>query len=51
MPVADFINCGCLPYAKADDVDNVTLMLNGGHTSGSPSVGRGLRAGRRWRRP
>jgi putative chitinase len=27
----DFINCGCLPYAKADDVDNVTKRLNGGH--------------------
>lgn len=28
--VADFINCGCLPYAKADDVLNVTRRLNGG---------------------
>lgn len=28
--VADFINCGCLPYAKADDVLNVTKRLNGG---------------------
>lgn len=28
--VADFINCGCLPFAKADDVLNVTKKLNGG---------------------
>jgi putative chitinase len=28
--VADFINCGCLPYAKADDVVGVTRRLNGG---------------------
>lgn len=29
--VADFVACGCLPYAKKDDIDNVTLKLNGGH--------------------
>jgi putative chitinase len=28
--VADFILCGCLPYAKADDVLDVTKKLNGG---------------------
>jgi len=28
--VADFINCGCLPFAKADDILNVTKKLNGG---------------------
>jgi putative chitinase len=28
--VSDFINCGCLPFAKADDVENVTKKLNGG---------------------
>jgi putative chitinase len=28
--VSDFINCGCLPYAKADDMLNVTRRLNGG---------------------
>jgi putative chitinase len=28
--VANFILCGCLPYAKADDVLNVTKRLNGG---------------------
>jgi putative chitinase len=28
--VADFVNCGCLPFAKADDVLNVTRRLNGG---------------------
>lgn len=29
--VADFILCGCLPFAQDDDIDNVTLKLNGGH--------------------
>src|SRR4051812_14050602 len=28
--VADFILCGCLPFAKADDLLNVTRRLNGG---------------------
>jgi len=28
--VSDFINCGCLPYAKADDILRVTRRLNGG---------------------
>uniref|UniRef100_Q07QB4 Putative glycohydrolase n=1 Tax=Rhodopseudomonas palustris (strain BisA53) TaxID=316055 RepID=Q07QB4_RHOP5 len=28
--VADFINCGCLPFAQADDVTGVTRRLNGG---------------------
>ena len=30
--VADFVRCGCLPFAKADDVKNVTKRLNGGFT-------------------
>jgi putative chitinase len=28
--VADFINCGCLPFAAQDDVQGVTKHLNGG---------------------
>lgn len=28
--VADFIICGCLPFAAADDVEGVTKHLNGG---------------------
>lgn len=28
--VSDFINCGCLPFAKRDDILNVTKKLNGG---------------------
>lgn len=28
--VSDFINCGCLPYAKRDDILSVTKRLNGG---------------------
>ncbi len=27
---ADFVQCGCLPYALKDDVRNVTKRLNGG---------------------
>lgn len=30
--VADFILCGCLPFAQADDVSGVTKHLNGGFT-------------------
>ncbi len=30
--VADFIICGCLPFAFEDDVSGVTYHLNGGHT-------------------
>jgi putative chitinase len=30
--VADFIICGCLPFAQADDVSGVTKHLNGGFT-------------------
>src|ERR1035437_6843418 len=29
--VADFIICGCLPYANSDDVVGVTRKLNGGY--------------------
>lgn len=29
--VADFVLCGCLPFAFRDDVSNVTLHLNGGY--------------------
>lgn len=28
--VADFVNCGCLPFAKQDDILGVTRRLNGG---------------------
>jgi putative chitinase len=28
--VADFVNCGCLPFARVDDVTGVTRKLNGG---------------------
>jgi putative chitinase len=30
--VADFVHCGCLPFAEADDVSGVTRHLNGGLT-------------------
>ncbi len=29
--VADFVICGCLPFAEKDDINNVTLKLNGGY--------------------
>jgi putative chitinase len=29
--VADFVICGCLPFAANDDVSGVTFHLNGGH--------------------
>jgi hypothetical protein len=29
--VADFIQCGCLPFAANDDVSGVTYHLNGGY--------------------
>ena len=29
--IADFVLCGCLPFAKNDDVFGVTYHLNGGH--------------------
>ena len=28
--VADFVNCGCLPFAKEDNITMVTKRLNGG---------------------
>jgi putative chitinase len=28
--VADFVICGCLPFAAADDIQGVTKHLNGG---------------------
>jgi putative chitinase len=30
--VADFVNCGCMAFARADDILNVTRKLNGGTT-------------------
>ncbi len=36
--VADFVICGCLPYAQRDDVHGVTLRLNGGMTGLSDRV-------------
>lgn len=29
--VSDFINCGCMPFAKADNIEAVTKALNGGY--------------------
>jgi putative chitinase len=35
---ADFILCGCLPFAKEDNVAKVTLHLNGGYTGLSDRI-------------
>lgn len=29
--VSDFVNCGCLPFARTDNVEAVTKALNGGY--------------------
>ena len=36
--VADFVLCGCLPWAKADNVVQVTKHLNGGYTGLSDRI-------------
>jgi putative chitinase len=36
--VADFILCGCLPWAKADNIVQVTKHLNGGYTGLSDRI-------------
>lgn len=36
--VADFILCGCLPWAKADNIAQVTHHLNGGYTGLSDRI-------------
>ena len=36
--VVDFILCGCLPWARQDNISMVTLKLNGGHTGLSERV-------------
>jgi putative chitinase len=36
--VADFILCGCLPWAKADNIAMVTKHLNGGYTGLSDRI-------------
>ena len=36
--VADFVQCGCLPFASADDVNGVTYHLNGGYIGLSERV-------------
>ena len=36
--VADFVLCGCLPWAEADNVAQVTRHLNGGYTGLSDRI-------------
>ena len=36
--VADFVLCGCLPWAKANNIAQVTKHLNGGYTGLSDRI-------------
>ena len=45
--VADFVLCGCLPYAQKNDVVGVSAMLNDGHIV-KPSQINGLASREQW---
>jgi putative chitinase len=36
--VADFVLCGCLPWARQDNLVNVSAMLNVGHLVGASAI-------------
>lgn len=46
--VADFVLCGCLPYAEKDDLLGVASMLNVGHYVSDPSKINGYSMRRNW---
>jgi putative chitinase len=46
--VADFVMCGCLPYALKDDLLGVSSMLNVGHYVGDPNKINGYAMRRNW---
>ena len=46
--VADFILCGCLPYAEHDDLIGVSSMLNVGHYDQNPNHINGYSMRRNW---
>ena len=46
--VADFILCGCLPYAEKDDLIGVSSMLNVGHYDQNPNHINGYSMRKNW---
>lgn len=46
--VADFVGCGCLPYAQKDSLVGVSSMLNVGHFVSSPSKINGFAMRKHW---
>jgi putative chitinase len=48
LGVADFVLCGCLPYALKDDVVAVSAMLNVGHYPCASSLINGLSSREQW---
>ncbi len=48
LGVADFVMCGCLPYAQRDDVVGVSSMLNVGHYVSDPGKINGFALRQHW---
>lgn len=46
--VADFVMCGCLPYAERDDLIGVSAMLNVGHYVSDPHKINGFALRQHW---
>jgi len=46
--VADFVLCGCLPYARKDDIAGVSSMLNVGHYTSNTAQINGFSVRRNW---
>ena len=46
--VADFVLCGCLPYAQRDSLLGVSAMLNCGHMVSNPDAINGYSMRRNW---
>lgn len=46
--VADFVMCGCLPYAQRDDLVGVSSELNVGHYVSDPNHINGFSLRRQW---
>ncbi len=46
--VADFVACGCLPYAEKDDMIGVASMLNVGHYVSNPNKINGYHMRENW---
>ena len=46
--VADFVLCGCLPFAQRDSLLGVSSMLNCGHFVANPAEINGYAMRRNW---